>query len=77
MSRSNGGVTGPAPRIVGLVIAFLAAAPGVARAQPAPARPSDAPLPSCLDQSIRDQLGAELKPRGVQKRDFKKDGKIV
>lgn len=50
-------------------------------AQPAtaagPTRPSDAPLPSCLDQSIRDQLGAELKPRGVQKRDFKKDNKIV
>ncbi len=50
-------------------------------AQPAtaagPTKPSDAPLPSCLDQSIRDQLGAELKPRGVQKRDFKKDNKIV
>lgn len=44
---------------------------------PVPARPSDAPLPSCLDQTIRDQLGAELKPRGVQKRDFKKDNKLV
>jgi outer membrane beta-barrel protein len=81
VSRSNGGNTGPAPRIVGLVItlagAGLGAAPGAALAQPAPARPSDAPLPSCLDQTIRDQLGAELKPRGVQKRDFKKDGKIV
>ena len=43
----------------------------------APARPSDAPLPSCLDQSIRDQLGAELRPRGVQKRDFRKDNKLV
>lgn len=42
-----------------------------------PAKPSEAPLPSCLDQTIRDQLGAELKPRGVQKRDFKKDNKIV
>ena len=40
-------------------------------------RPSDAPLPSCLDQTIRDQLGEQLKPRGVQKRDFRKDGKIV
>jgi outer membrane beta-barrel protein len=53
---------------------------GVARAQPAapaPAKPSDAPLPSCLDQTIRDQLGEQLKPRGVQKRDFKKAQKIV
>lgn len=46
-------------------------------AQPAPARPSDAPLPSCLDQTIKDQLGADLKPRGVQKRDFIKNKKIV
>jgi outer membrane beta-barrel protein len=54
----------------------------VASAQPAPAqaapvRPSDAPLPSCLDQTIKDQLGADLKPRGVQKRDFIKNKKIV
>jgi outer membrane beta-barrel protein len=42
-----------------------------------PAKPSDAPLPSCLDQTIRDQLGEQLKPRGVQKRDFKKNKKIV
>jgi outer membrane beta-barrel protein len=49
----------------------------VAHAQPAPARPSDAPLPSCLDQTIKDQLGADLKPRGVQKRDFIKNKKIV
>ncbi len=42
-----------------------------------PAKPSDAPLPSCLDQSIRDQLGEQLKPRGVQKRDFQKDNKLV
>lgn len=40
-------------------------------------KPSEAALPSCLDQTIRDQLGAELKPRGVQKRDFQKDGKLV
>lgn len=40
-------------------------------------KPSDAPLPSCLDQSIRDQLGEQLKPRGVQKRDFRKDNKLV
>ena len=49
----------------------------IASAQPAPARPSDAPLPSCLDQTIKDQLGADLKPRGVQKRDFAKNKKIV
>jgi len=49
----------------------------VVAAAPAPARPSDAPLPSCLDQTIKDQLGAELKPRGVQKRNFIKNKKIV
>ena len=49
----------------------------LARAQPAPARPSDAPLPSCLDQTIKEQLSAELKPRGVQKRNFAKNKKIV
>jgi outer membrane beta-barrel protein len=43
----------------------------------APTKPSDAPLPSCLDQTIRDQLGEQLKPRGVQKRDFRKNKKIV
>ena len=42
----------------------------------APARPSEAPLPSCLDASIRDELGRELKPRGVQKRDFLKNKKV-
>jgi outer membrane beta-barrel protein len=35
--------------------------------------PSEAPLPSCLDRTIRDELGAELRPRGVQKRDFRKN----
>lgn len=48
----------------------------MARAQPAPAKPSDAPLPSCLDQTIAEQVGAELKPRGVQKRDFLKRRKL-
>lgn len=51
--------------------------PGVARAQPAPAKPSEAPLPSCLDQSLKDEIGAELKPRGVQKRNFIKAHKLV
>ena len=47
-----------------------------ASAQVAAERPSDAPLPSCLDQSIRDELGRELRPRGVQQRDFQKDGRL-
>jgi len=42
----------------------------------APSRPSDAPVPSCLDQSIVDQLGQSVRPRGVQKRDFRKRGQI-
>ena len=57
---------------------------GVAHAQPAPtttpaaapAKPSDAPLPSCLDQTIASQVGETLKPRGVQKRNFMKRGHI-
>ena len=79
------------PRLIGgfalaaCAVAWAAAAPAAAQPVTAaattppagPKKPSDAPLPSCLDQSIRDQLGAELKPRGVQKRDFKKDNKVV
>ncbi len=51
---------------------------GVAAAQPAeaPAKPSDAPLPSCLDQTIAGEVGASLKPRGVQKKNFLKRHKI-
>ena len=56
---------------------ILVAMCGVASAQPAPAKPSDAPLPSCLDQTIATQLGEQLKPRGVQKRDFLKRHKLV
>jgi outer membrane beta-barrel protein len=51
--------------------------PALAFADPAPAKPSDAPLPSCLDQTIKDQLGENLKPRGVQKKNFLKNKKIV
>lgn len=59
------------------VIALTACGLGrIAHAQPVPAKPSDAPLPSCLDQTIAGQLGEELKPRGVQKRDFLKRRKI-
>jgi outer membrane beta-barrel protein len=39
-------------------------------------RPSEAPVPSCLDQSIVDELGQRVRPRGVQKRDFLKKGQI-
>lgn len=69
--------------IGGLALSACILACGLAEAQPAsttaavPAKPSDAPLPSCLDQGIRDQLGEQLKPRGVQKRDFQKDNKLV
>lgn len=38
--------------------------------------PSEAPLPSCLDKTIKDELGNTLHPRGVQKKDFLKQGKI-
>jgi len=82
---ANKDTFGLVPRLIGGIAlaacAVVVGAPSSVAAQPAtaagPTRPSDAPLPSCLDQSIRDQLGAELKPRGVQKRDFKKDNKIV
>ncbi len=50
--------------------------PAAGSEAPAPARPSDAPLPSCLDRSIRDELGRTLTPRGVQKRDFLKRGHV-
>jgi len=78
------------PRLIGgfalTACAVAVAMPSSVAAQPkvaaattttVPAKPSDAPLPSCLDQSIRDQLGEQLKPRGVQKRDFRKDNKLV
>lgn len=76
MQRLFGGFARAALPVVAAAIT-LAVAAGTARAQPAPARPSEAPLPSCLDQTIKDQLGAELKPRGVQKRNFIKNKKIV
>jgi outer membrane beta-barrel protein len=68
-----------------LVVALGIGAARLAAAQPSEAvvppsdgtKPSDAPLPSCLDRTIRDQLGEQLRPRGVQKRDFAKDGKLV
>jgi outer membrane beta-barrel protein len=70
------------PRLIGgFALAVCICISVVAHAQPAStvvaAKPSDAPLPSCLDQTIRGQLGEQLKPRGVQKRNFKKDNKLV
>jgi len=73
VQRSFGGLLAAATLVLGVSVAHAQPA----SSEPSPAKPSDAPLPSCLDQSIRDQLGAELKPRGVQKRDFAKDGKLV
>lgn len=37
-------------------------------------RPSEAAPPSCLDQSIKNEVGEEVRPRGVQKRVFLKKG---
>ncbi len=46
---------------------------GSALADDKPSKPSEAPPPpSCLDQSITDELGESLRPRGVQKRPFLK-----
>ena len=39
-------------------------------------RPSEVPIPNCLDQSITGELGESLRPRGVQKRDFLKKGQV-
>ncbi len=56
-----------------VALVVMLSALGSARAQP---KPSDAPLPSCLDATIKDELGRELKPRGVQKREFLKNKKL-
>lgn len=42
----------------------------------AQSKPSEAPVPNCLDQSISGQLGEQLRPRGVQKREFLKKGEL-
>jgi outer membrane beta-barrel protein len=68
--------SGPVLRTLGVIALTAWLLGGIARAQPAPAKPSDAPLPSCLDQTIADQVGEQLKPRGVQKRDFLKRRKL-
>ncbi len=42
-----------------------------------PPKPSDAPIPSCLTPTLREQLRENLQPRGVQKRDFLKSKKLT
>jgi outer membrane beta-barrel protein len=71
---SRGGGPSAGRRRAGvLALVALAAASPPARAD----RPSETPPPpSCLDQSISDELGARLRPRGVQKRHFLKRGQI-
>jgi len=66
----------PAPATTAAQTHAAAASTAATKDEPAPAKPSDAPLPSCLDQTLADQLGAELKPRGVQKKDFLKRRKV-
>ena len=39
-------------------------------------KPSEVAIPNCLDQSITGELGQSLRPRGVQKRDFLKQGQV-
>jgi outer membrane beta-barrel protein len=63
-------------RTLGVIALTACVLGGIAEAQPVPAKPSDAPLPSCLDQTIAEQVGEQLKPRGVQKKDFLKRRKI-
>ena len=70
-----------APRVIGFfaVVGLIISLRGSAAAQgnaAAGQKPSDTPVPSCLDQSIKDQLGSTLRPRGVQKRPFTKDGEL-
>lgn len=76
MQRTNRGLTaavgGIAALLVGTIASLLFLSPAAAQALPSEAAP-----PSCLDQTIKDELGAELRPRGVQKRDFLKDGKLA
>lgn len=88
LRSSSRGPVAVARRALTVVVACVGVATGLgdgiatATAQPSPraaalpARPSEAPLPSCLDASIKDELGRELKPRGVQKRDFLKNKKL-
>ncbi len=77
MQRTNRGLTAT---VAGLATG-LAVSMGWSLASGASASaqslPSEAAPPSCLDQTIKDELGAEMRPRGVQKRDFQKDGHLA
>jgi outer membrane beta-barrel protein len=58
------------------VMSTAGAASGTTARRDSADKPSDAPLPSCLDQTIAGELGETLKPRGVQKKNFLKRHKI-
>jgi outer membrane beta-barrel protein len=70
----------PALPSAATVCAASGAATPLVRVAPPPGgtatKPSDAPLPSCLDQTIAGELNTSLKPRGVQKKNFLKRHKI-
>jgi outer membrane beta-barrel protein len=73
-----GGVVAAEPTAppVGLCASASGTSTKAVTGESGPAKPSDAPLPSCLDQTIAGELGASLKPRGVQKKNFLKRHKI-
>jgi outer membrane beta-barrel protein len=58
-----------------VLVAFVGAALAAPSAR-AQSKPSEAPLPSCMDQSIAGELGDQLRPRGVQKKNFLKKGQF-
>lgn len=59
--------------VAAIVVAGVPGARALAQETPRPTRPSDTPPPpSCLDQSIVNELGQTLRPRGVQKKTFLK-----
>lgn len=75
MQRTNWGLTAAVGFAAQLAWSMTAGSDrSTAFAQPLP---SESAPPSCLDQTIKDELGAELRPRGVQKRDFLKDGHLA
>ena len=61
-------------RIAAAAIGLLACTAATARADEH--LPSEAPLPSCLDKTIKDELAHQLEPRGVQKKNFLKVHKV-
>lgn len=60
-----------------LACCFLVAHLASALDAAAQSKPSETdPPPSCLDQSITDELGQKIRPRGVQERVFQKSGRF-